>query len=141
MRFASGADPWLVGTPFGLLTVGARRPPTRAYHNAPDRTAGEHAVFHHHQAGDCWSPAFETKKGPACAGPSWLLVPTSARSLCEHREHQQRNDVGDFDHGVHGRTGRILVWVAYGVAGDRGLVGLGSLFVFDTIFVDEPVFK
>jgi hypothetical protein len=45
----------------------------------------------------------------------------------QHRKQQQRHDVGNLDHRVDRRTGRVLVGIADGVAGYRGLVGLGTL--------------
>ena len=44
-------------------------------------------------------------------------------SVRQHRQQQQRHDVGDLDHRVDGRAGRVLVGIADGVAGHRRLVG------------------
>ena len=57
------------------------------------------------------------------------------------REHQQRDDVGDLDHRVHGGARRVLVGVADGVAGDGGLVGVRTLLVNDAVLVAEAVLE
>src|SRR3954449_10385744 len=49
---------------------------------------------------------------------------SATRQRCEQ---QQSDDVGDLDHRVHGRPGGVLVRIADGVAGHRGLVRLGTL--------------
>ena len=45
----------------------------------------------------------------------------------QQRNDQQCHDVDDLDQRVDGRTGGVLVGIADGVAGDRRLVGLGTL--------------
>ena len=45
----------------------------------------------------------------------------------QHRQKKQGDDVGDLDHRVHSRAGRVLVGVADGVAGHGRLVGLRAL--------------
>ena len=45
----------------------------------------------------------------------------------QHRQQQQRHDVGDLDHRVHRGPGGVLVGIADRVAGHRRLVGLGAL--------------
>src|SRR3546814_14780928 len=45
----------------------------------------------------------------------------------QRREQEQRDDVRDLDHRVHGRTRGILVGIADGVARHRGLVGFAAL--------------
>src|SRR5918992_4436269 len=46
----------------------------------------------------------------------------------DHQWHQKkRHDVDDLDERVDRRAGGVLVGIADGVAGDRGLVRLGSL--------------
>ncbi len=61
------------------------------------------------------------KKPPLSRG---LLNSNSALALParEHREQQQRHDVGDFDHRVYGGAGCVFVRVADGVACDRRFV-------------------
>ena len=59
----------------------------------------------------------------------------------QYRQQQQRNDVGDFDHGVYCGARGVFVGVAYGVAGYAGLVGFRTLEVFDAFAVDEAVFE
>jgi len=39
---------------------------------------------------------------------------------------QQGDDVDHLNHGVHGRTGGVLVGVAHRVTGNRSLVGIGA---------------
>src|SRR5688500_15392250 len=57
-----------------------------------------------------------------------FLYPGLSRSAGrERRQQQQRDDVGDLDHRVHGRAGGVLVGIADRIAGHRGLVGLGAL--------------
>src|SRR6185312_3222589 len=70
------------------------------------------------------------KKSPAATGAAGLEVsaPRSDRGVRgQRREQKQRDDVGDLDHRVHGRAGGVLVGIADGVAGNRGLVGFGAL--------------
>src|SRR5438309_1840219 len=55
------------------------------------------------------------------------LRPGTETSMRQNRQQQQRHDVGDLDHRVHGRTRGVLVGIADGVAGHRGLVGVGAL--------------
>ena len=45
----------------------------------------------------------------------------------EHREQQERDDIGDLDHRIDRRTGGVLVGIADRVARDRGGVGLLAL--------------
>ena len=56
-----------------------------------------------------------------------LKALAGAALVREHGEQEQRHDVGDLDHRVDGGAGRILVGIADGVAGHRGLVGVGAL--------------
>ena len=42
----------------------------------------------------------------------------------EHRQQQQRHDIGDLDHRIHRRSGRVLVGIADRIAGHRRLVRL-----------------
>src|SRR4051812_3750968 len=55
------------------------------------------------------------------------------RSMRQNRQQQQRYNVGNLDHRVHSRTCRILVGIADGVAGHRGLVGIGALAAVVTV--------
>ena len=48
-------------------------------------------------------------------------------SVRQHREQQQRDDVGDLDHRVDRGTRGVLVGIADGVAGHGRLVGIGAL--------------
>ena len=56
----------------------------------------------------------------------------------QQRHDQQRHDVDDLDERVDRRAGGVLVRVAHGVAGDRGLVRIRTLAaefaVFDVLF-------
>lgn len=45
----------------------------------------------------------------------------------QNGQQEQSHDVGDLDHGVYRWACGILVGVAYGVAGDAGLVCFGAL--------------
>src|SRR5690606_25261891 len=47
--------------------------------------------------------------------------------LLQQRHQEQGHDVDDLDQRVVGRAGSVLVGIADGVAGDRGLVRLGTL--------------
>src|SRR5690606_10720073 len=49
------------------------------------------------------------------------------RARLQQRHQQQGHDVDDLDQRVDRRAGGVLVGIAYGVAGDRCLVGLGTL--------------
>lgn len=55
--------------------------------------------------------------GRATPGPAKTLA------MRQHRQQQQRHDVGDLDHRVHRRARRILVRVANSIASDSGLMG------------------
>ena len=45
----------------------------------------------------------------------------------QHRQQQQRHDVGDLDHRVDSGASGVLVGIADRVAGHRGLMGLGTI--------------
>src|SRR6185295_6617589 len=60
--------------------------------------------------------------GPERRAFSGLVSATRQR-----REQQQSDDVGDLDHRIEGRAGGVLIGIANGVAGDRGLVGFAAL--------------
>src|SRR4029077_19010568 len=64
------------------------------------------------------SPSKLDKKGPRKARALHFL---RSRSVGENCQQQQRHDVRNLDHRVHGRSRRVLVGVADGVAGDRRL--------------------
>lgn len=51
----------------------------------------------------------------------------------QNSQQEQGHDVGDLDHGVYGWARGVLVGVAYGVAGDAGLVGFGALQVLHAL--------
>src|SRR6478672_2555048 len=76
-------------------------------------------------------PVPAAKEKPRCrndSGAPPMLCGRSDRGVGrQRREQQQRDDVGDLDHRVHGRTGGVLVGIADRVAGHRGLVGLRAL--------------
>src|SRR5690606_14184685 len=57
--------------------------------------------------------------------------PPWSAQMRQHREQQQRHDIGDLDHRGEGGACRILVGVADGVAGERGLVRLAALEMLD----------
>ena len=59
---------------------------------------------------------------------------TAPDALGDYREQQQRDDIGDFDHRVDGRTRRILVRIANRIAGNRSLMGFGSLTAVVAVF-------
>ena len=59
----------------------------------------------------------------------------------QHGQQQQRDDVSDLDHRVHGWACGVFVGVAYGVAGDGSLVGIAALHVLHTLAVHETIFK
>src|SRR5215510_233314 len=74
------------------------------------------------------------KRSPFCS--SWAIfskssacaMRTSELRMLDHQGHdQQRNDVDDLDERIDRWTGRVLVRIADGVAGDRGLVSIRSL--------------
>ena len=48
----------------------------------------------------------------------------SSTQMRQHGQQQKRNNIGDLDHRIDGRAGRVLVGVADGVAGDGGFVGV-----------------
>ena len=48
-------------------------------------------------------------------------------SARQHRKQQQRDDIGDLDHRIHGRTGGVFIGIADRIAGHRRLVGVGTL--------------
>src|SRR6185437_6894749 len=59
----------------------------------------------------------------------------------QHREQQQRHDVGELDYRGDGGARRVLVGVADGVAGDGGLVGVRALLVGDAAAVGKTVLE
>src|SRR5690606_3804633 len=70
-------------------------------------------------------PPALAKKAAAPTGRRRMRGAPSGRR--EQRNDQQRDDVDDLDQRVDRRARGVLVRVADGVAGDRGLVGLGAL--------------
>lgn len=56
------------------------------------------------------------------------------RFLGESLKQQQCHDVDDLDHRIDGGPGGILVGVAHGVAGNGGLVRIGTLAAVVAVF-------
>src|SRR6516165_6929117 len=52
----------------------------------------------------------------------------------EHREQQQRHDIGDLDHWIDCRAGGVLVGISHRVAGHGRLVRLGALAAVIAVF-------
>ena len=86
-----------------------------------------------------------TQPGP----PSWVGGPENQRRRREFAEacsagnseeeqfdDEDGDDIDHLDHGVDGGSGGILVGIADGVAGDRGLVGV-AVFAAVVAFLDE----
>jgi hypothetical protein len=59
----------------------------------------------------------------------------------QHSQQQQRHDVGDLDHRVHGRTSGVLVGIADRIARDRSLVGLEPFSCFTPSLSTKPSSK
>src|SRR3546814_13341390 len=80
-----------------------------------------------------WQPMklkSKPKNGPAGSLRRGLLCPPGPpglrRAVRQCSEEQDRHDIGDLDHRIHGRSRRVLVRIAYGVAGHRALMGLAA---------------
>jgi hypothetical protein len=58
----------------------------------------------------------------------------AAVSTGEHRQQQQRDNIGDLDHRVDRGTGRVLVGITDRITRDRGLMGLRALAAKVTVF-------
>src|SRR5690606_24926981 len=81
-------------------------------------------------SGCCGGGGYSTRCGAANenGGPGGRRFRASRLPpLLQQRDQEQGHDVDDLDQRVDGRAGGVLVGIAHGVAGDRGLVRLGTL--------------
>jgi hypothetical protein len=91
-----------------------------------------------HEGGE--SDAMSAPKETAGQSPGRSSLEMDYKSAREHSQEQQGHDVGDLDHRVHRRAGRVLIGIADGVASDRGLVGFRALEVLLAFRVGEAIF-
>src|SRR3546814_1865885 len=80
----------------------------------------------------------KVRKSPAGSLRRGLLCPPGRpglrRAVRQCGEEQDRHDIGDLDHRVDGRSRGVLVRIAYGVAGHRGLMGFAALAAVVAVF-------